>query len=86
MKRFFSIILMFAGAINLYCDSFLEDTFEFLFDDLAKVIGIVVIIAAIVFFVRKYLNKDKNSDKGNWCYILSFIFYFYFEGRLNWRK
>ena len=76
MKKVFSIILMFAGAINLYCDSFLEDTFEFLFDDLAKVIGIVVIIAAIVFFVRKYLNKDKNSDKGNWYYILYLYFIF----------
>lgn len=63
MKRFFSIILMFAGAINLYCFDLIEDTFDFLFDDLAKVIGIVVIIAAIVFFVRKYFNK--NSDKGN---------------------
>lgn len=63
MKRFFSIILMFVGAINLYCFDLIEDTFDFLFDDLAKVIGIVVIIAAIVFFVRKYFNK--NSDKGN---------------------
>ena len=64
MKRFFSTILMFAEAINLYCFDLIEDTFEFIFDDLAKVIGIVVIIAAVVFFVRKYLNK-KNSDKGN---------------------
>lgn len=63
MKRFFSIILMFVGAINLYCFDLIEDTFDFLFDDLAKVIGIVVIIAAIVFFIRKYFNK--NSDKGN---------------------
>ena len=54
---------MFVGAINLYCFDLIEDTFDFLFDDLAKVIGIVVIIAAIVFFVRKYFNK--NSDKGN---------------------
>lgn len=76
MKNFFSIILMFSGAINLYCFDLIEDTFEFLFDDLAKVIGIVVIIAAIIFFVRKYLNKDKNSDKGNWYYILAFRFYF----------
>lgn len=64
MKRFFSTILIFAGAINLYCFDLIEDTFDFLFDDLAKVIGIVVIIAAVVFFVKK-LNKDKNSDKGN---------------------
>ena len=65
MKNFFSIILMFSGAINLYCFDLIEDTFDFIFDDLAQLIGIVIIIAAVIFFVRKYLNKNKNSDKGN---------------------
>lgn len=64
MKKIYAIILTFIIAINLYCFDLIEDTFEFIFDDLAKVIGIVVIIVAVVFFVRKYLNK-KNSDKGN---------------------
>lgn len=64
MKKIYAIILTFIIAINLYCFDLIEDTFEFIFDDLAKVIGIVVIIASVVFFVRKYLNK-KNSDKGN---------------------
>lgn len=62
MKKIFSIILIFVCAINLYCFDLIEDTFEFIFDDLAEVIGIVVIVAAIVFFVRRYLNKNKNSD------------------------
>lgn len=65
MKKIYAIILTFIIAINLYCFDLIEDTFEFIFDDLAKVIGIVVIIAAVVFFVRKYLNKNKNSNKGN---------------------
>ncbi|WP_346679586.1 hypothetical protein [uncultured Brachyspira sp.] len=65
MKKIYAIILTFIIAINLYCFDLIEDTFEFIFDELAKVIGIAVIIAAVIFFVRKYLNKNKNSDKGN---------------------
>lgn len=64
MKKIYAIILTFIIAINLYCFDLIEDTFDFIFDDLAQLIGIVVIIAAVIFFVRKYLNK-KNSDKGN---------------------
>ena len=64
MKKIYAIILTFIIAINLYCFDLIEDTFDFIFDDLAQLIGIVIIIAAVIFFVRKYLNK-KNSDKGN---------------------
>ncbi|TXJ54587.1 hypothetical protein [Brachyspira aalborgi] len=64
MKKIYAIILTFIIAINLYCFDLIEDTFDFIFDDLAQLIGIVVIIAVVIFFVRKYLNK-KNSDKGN---------------------
>ncbi|TXJ45806.1 hypothetical protein EPJ70_05355 [Brachyspira aalborgi] len=65
MKKIYAIILTFIIAINLYCFDLIEDTFDFIFDDLAQLIGIVVIIAVVIFFVRKYLNKNKNSDKGN---------------------
>ena len=65
MKKIYAIILTFITAINLYCFDLIEDTFDFIFDDLAQLIGIVVIIAAVIFFVRKYLNKNKNSNKGN---------------------
>lgn len=65
MKKIYAIILTFIIAINLYCFDLIEDTFDFIFDDLAQLIGIVVIIAMVIFFVRKYLNKNKNSDKGN---------------------
>lgn len=65
MKKIYAIILTFTIAINLYCFDLIEDTFDFIFDDLAQLIGIAVIIAAVIFFVRKYLNKNKNSDKGN---------------------
>ena len=59
MKKIYAIILTFIIAINLYCFDLIEDTFDFIFDDLAQ-----LIIAVVIFFVRKYLNK-KNSDKGN---------------------
>ena len=65
MKKIYAIILTFIIAINLYCFDLIEDTFDFIFDDLAQLIGIVVIIAVVIFFVRKYLNKNKNSVKGN---------------------
>ena len=48
---------------NLYSFDLIEDTFDFIFDDLAKIIGIVVIIAAGVYIFKKYVNKkDSNSD------------------------
>ena len=65
MKKIYAIILTFIIAINLYCFDLIEDTFDFIFDDLDQLIGIAVIIAVVIFFVRKYLNKNKNSDKGN---------------------
>lgn len=65
MKKIFSIILIFVCSINLYCFDLLEDTFEFIFEDLAEIIGIVVIVAAVIFFVRRYLNKNKNSDNSD---------------------
>ena len=65
MKKIYAIILTFIIAINLYCFDLIEDTVDFIFDDVAQLIGIVVIIAVVIFFVRKYLNKNKNSDKGN---------------------
>lgn len=61
MKKFYSIILIFSAAVNLYCFDLLEDTFDFIFDDLAQIIGAVVIIIAVIYFVRRYLNKKKDS-------------------------
>ena len=60
MKKIYAIILTFLVAINLYCFDLIEDAFDFIFDDLAKVIGIVVIILAIVFFTKRFMNKNKN--------------------------
>ena len=57
-----TLISMFIISINLYCFDLIEDTFDFIFDDLAKIIGIIVIIGVAVYFLKKYMNKDKNPD------------------------
>lgn len=65
MKKFGLMILIsaFIMTANLYCFDIIEDTFEFIFDDLAKIIGVAVIIAAAVFFLKKYISKkDSNSN------------------------
>ena len=43
-----TLISMFIISINLYCFDLIEDTFDFIFDDLAKIIGIIVIIGVAV--------------------------------------
>ncbi|OEJ15151.1 hypothetical protein BFL38_12620 [Brachyspira hampsonii] len=53
---------IFIITANLYCFDLIEDTFDFIFDDLAKIIGIVIIIAAGVYIFKKYIKKDSNSD------------------------
>ena len=60
MKKIYAIILTFLIAINLYCFDLIEDAFDFIFDDLAKAIGIVVIVLAIAFFTKRFMNKNKN--------------------------
>ncbi|WP_157154819.1 hypothetical protein [Brachyspira murdochii] len=64
MKKlgFITLITMFIVSINLYCFDLIEDTFDFIFDDLAKIIGIVVIIAAGAYFFKKYIKKDNSSN------------------------
>lgn len=65
MKRVFSIILIFTASVNLYCDDFLEDISDFIFDDLARLVGIVVMIAAVVYFVKKFIKEQDDKGKSN---------------------
>ncbi|MEI0446524.1 hypothetical protein [Brachyspira intermedia] len=57
-----ALVSAFIMTANLYSFDLIEDTFDFIFDDLAKIIGIVVIIAACVYIFKKYVKKDNNSD------------------------
>ena len=65
MRSLIILAMSLVVGLKAYGFDLIEDTFDFIFDDLAQLIGIVVIIAVVIFFVRKYLNKNKNSDKGN---------------------
>ncbi|WP_041177118.1 hypothetical protein [Brachyspira intermedia] len=52
-----ALVSAFIMTANLYSFDLIEDTFDFIFDDLAKIIGIVVIIAACVYIFKKYVKK-----------------------------
>ena len=58
MKSLTILAMSLIVGVNAYGFDLIEDTFDFVFDDLAKVIGIIVIIAVIFYFVRKYLRKS----------------------------
>ena len=58
MKSLMILAMSFIIGLRAYSFDLIEDTFDFVFDDLAKVIGIIVIIAVIFYFVRKYLRKS----------------------------
>ena len=60
MRSLIILAMSFVVGLKAYGFDLIEDTFDFIFDDLAKVIGIIVIIAVIFYFVRKY------SRKSNW--------------------
>ena len=58
MRSLIILAMSFIVGLKAYGFDLIEDTFDFIFDDLAKVIGIIVIIAIIVYFVRKYSRKS----------------------------
>jgi len=66
MKKFYVMALSFIAAMNLYCFDLIEDTFDFIFDDLAKVVGIVVIIAVLVYFVKRASKKNDSERRDQW--------------------
>ncbi|WP_157150953.1 hypothetical protein [Brachyspira sp. SAP_772] len=53
-----TLAMSFVVGLKAYGFDLIEDTFDFIFDDLAKVIGIIVIIAIIVYFVKKHSKKS----------------------------
>lgn len=59
MKSLIILAMSFIVGVKAYCFDLIEDTFDFIFDDLAKVIGIIVIIGIIFYFIKKH---SKNSN------------------------
>ena len=58
MKSLMILAMSFIIGLRAYGFDLIEDTFDFIFDDLAKVIGIIVIIAVIFYFVKKHSKKS----------------------------
>ena len=59
MKSLIILAMSFIVGVNAYGFDLIEDTFDFIFDDLAKVIGVIVIIGIIFYFIKKH---SKNSN------------------------
>ena len=59
MRSLIILAMSFIVGLRAYGFDLIDDTFEFIFDDLAKVIGIIVIIAVIYYFIKR------NSRKSN---------------------
>ena len=66
MRSLMILAMSLVVGLKAYGFDLIEDTFDFIFDDLAKVIGVIVIIAVIFYFVRKYLRK--SNWFGIWSY------------------
>ena len=59
MRSLIILAMSFIVGLKAYGFDLIEDTFDFIFDDLAKVIGIIVIIGIIFYFIKKH---SKNSN------------------------
>lgn len=57
-------IIIFIISYNfVYGFDLIEDTFEFIFEDLAQILGIIAMILAAMYFIKKILREDSNSSK-----------------------
>lgn len=58
------IIGIFIISYNfVYGFDLIEDTFEFIFEDLAQILGIIAMILAAMYFIKKILREDSSSSK-----------------------
>ena len=57
-------IIIFIISYNfVYGFDLIEDTFEFIFEDLAQILGIIAMIFAAMYFIKKILREDSSSSK-----------------------
>ena len=57
------IIIFIISCNFLYGFDLIEDTFEFLFEDVAQVLGIIAMILLAMYFIKKILREDSSSSK-----------------------
>lgn len=64
MKKLTIITLVSTFIIqsNLYCFDLIEDAFDFI-EDIAKLVGIVLMIVVVIYFIKKFLKEDSTSGK-----------------------
>lgn len=55
-----TLISTFIIQSNLYCFDLIEDAFDFI-EDIAKLVGIVLMIVVVMYFIKKFL-KDENTS------------------------
>ena len=58
MKSLMILAMSFVVGLKAYGFDLIEDTFDFIFEDLAQILGIIVIIAVIFYFVKKHSKKS----------------------------
>ena len=58
------IIGIFIISYNfVYGFDLIEDTFEFLFEDVAQIFGIIAMILVAMYFIKRFLREDSSSSK-----------------------
>lgn len=68
MKKFialiFSYILYFQSSLYAFDDFIddIDDIFDDFIDDFFKIVGIIVMVAIAVYFVRKRVRDDNKND------------------------
>ena len=63
MKKLSISGLVYAFIImqnNLYCFDLIDDAFDFI-EDIGKLVGIILMIAAVMYFIKKFLKDDRTS-------------------------
>ena len=62
MKK--TIIGIFIISYNfVYGFDLIEDTFEFIFEDVAQIFGIISMILVAMYFIKKILREDSSSSR-----------------------
>lgn len=59
------IIIFIISCNFLYGFDLIKDTFEFLFEDVAQVLGIIAMILVAMYFIKKILREDSNSSNSS---------------------
>ena len=57
-----SLISILIMSSNLYCFDLIDDAFDFI-EDIGKLVGIVLMILVVMYFIKKVLKDDRTTGK-----------------------